>query len=287
MQQIKSYTNYQKFWYFAKPILLQHEAQNNLALGITLRAEHKPEQLKLGLVLFINGQASKVAIISAFHGGTLILSHTWELADLCILQDFLISNEVVLHGVVAKVGLSEEFAQSWIQYNSVSYELLHHTEMLVMEQLQSNTVTQYVLRQALDFNLKVVTEHCQQFLLDIYPQAPQDEIIASIDTVAQEFIAGRFGFILEDNSKNALGIIEIIRQTPNYQAISTVAVLPINRGKGYGRALITMICAQIFKSGKIPLLFVDKNNPLTMHLYYSLGFAAISETKHYIFKTAC
>lgn len=239
------------------------------------------------MILFIDERASKVAIIGAFHGGTLILSHGWELADLCILREFLIGNEIVLHGVVAEVGLSEKFAQSWSQYNSVSYELLHHTEMLVMEQLQSSTITQYVLRQALDFDLKVVTEHCQQFLLDIYPQVPQDKIIASADNVAQEFIAGRFGFILEDNSKNALGIVEIIRQTPKYQAISTVAVLPINRGKGYGRVLVAMLCAQIFKSGKIPLLFVDRNNPLTMYLYYSLGFAAISETKHYIFKTAC
>lgn len=287
MQQIKSYTNYREFWHFAKPILFQHEAQNNLILGITLRAEHKPEQLKLGLILFIDERASKVAIISAFHGGTLILSHGWELADLCILREFLIGNEIVLHGVVAEVGLSKKFAQSWSQHNSVSYELLHHTEMLIMEQLQLNATNQYLLRQALDSDLMVVTEYCQRFLLDIYPQVPQDKIIASADNVAQEFIAGRFGFILEDNSKNALGIVEIIRQTPKYQAISTVAVLPINRGKGYGRALITMICAQIFKSGKIPLLFVDRNNPLTMHLYYSLGFAAISETKHYIFKTAC
>lgn len=46
MQQIKAYTNYQEFWNFAKSILLQHEAQNNLALGIALCARHKPEQLK-------------------------------------------------------------------------------------------------------------------------------------------------------------------------------------------------------------------------------------------------
>ncbi len=153
-----------------------------------------------------------------------------------------------------------------------------------MEKLQPCTMIQHSLRQVRNSNLAVVTEHCQQFLLDIYPQVLKDEIFASAETVAQQFIASEVGFILEDNSKNALGIVEIIRQTPKYQAISTVAVLPINRGKGYGRALITMICAQIFKSGKIPLLFVDKNNPLTMHLYYSLGFATISETKHYIFK---
>ncbi|HRG63732.1 MAG TPA: GNAT family N-acetyltransferase [Burkholderiales bacterium] len=284
MQQIKSYTNYQEFWHFAKPILLQHEAHNNLALGVALRAEHKPEQLKLGLVLFVDGQASKVAIISAFQGGTLILSHTWELADLSVLQAFLISNEVALYGVVAQVKLSEKFAESWCQRGSVSYELLHHTEMLIMEKLQPSAMIQYSLRQARNSDLAVITEPCQQFLLDIYPQVPKDEIIVSADTVAQQFIADGFGFILENNSRNALGIVEIIRQTPKYQAISTVAVLPINRGKGYGRALITMICAQIFKSGKIPLLFVDKNNPLTLHLYYSLGFAAISETKHYIFK---
>ena len=180
--------------------------------------------------------------------------------------------------------MSEEFAESWCQRGSVSYELLHHTEMLIMEKLQPSAMIQYSLRQARNSDLAVITEPCQQFLLDIYPQVPKDEIIVSADTVAQQFIADGFGFILENNSRNALGIVEIIRQTPKYQAISTVAVLPINRGKGYGRALITMICAQIFKSGKIPLLFVDKNNPLTLHLYYSLGFAAISETKHYIFK---
>ncbi len=283
MQQIKAYTNYQEFWNFAKPILLQHEAHNNLALGIALRTEHKPEQLKLGLVLFVSGQASKVAIISAFQSGTLILSHTWELTDLSVLYAFLISNEVTLHGVVAQAELSEKFAESWRSRSFVSYELLHHTEILVMEKLQFTTA-QYSLRQARNSDLAVVTKHCQQFLLDIYPQVPKDEIIVSADTVAQQFIASEVGFILEDSSRSAMGIVEIIRQTPKYQAISTVAVLPINRGKGYGRALITMICAQIFKSGKIPLLFVDKNNPQTMHLYYSLGFAAISETKHYIFK---
>ena len=138
MLQIRSYTNYREFWHFAEPILFQYEAQNNLALGITLRAEHKPEQLKLDLVLFVDGQASKVAIISAFHGGTLILSHTWVLADLCILQDFLISNEVTLHGIVAPVKLSEEFVQSWGMLSSVSYELLHHTEMLVMVKGMTN-----------------------------------------------------------------------------------------------------------------------------------------------------
>ncbi len=34
----------------------------------------------------------------------------------------------------------------------------------------------------------------------------------------------------------------------------------------------------------MPLLSVDKNNPLTMHLYYLLGFAAVSEIKNHIFK---
>lgn len=284
MQQIKAYTNYQEFWNFAKSILLQHEAQNNLALGIALCARHKPEQLKLGLVLFADGRAAKVAIISAFQGGTLILSHAWELDDLCILQDFLISNEIKLHGIVAQVELSKKFAESWRLRSSISYELLHHTEILVMEKLQSNTISQYSLRQARNSDLATVTEHCQQFLRDIYPKVPTDKIIASVDAVVQQFITGELGFILEFNDGEALGIVEIIRQTPKYQAISTVTVLPVNRGKGYGRTLVMMICAQIFKSAKIPLLFVDKNNPLTMHLYYSLGFVAISETKHYIFK---
>jgi hypothetical protein len=164
MQQIKAYTNYQEFWNFAKPILLQHEAHNNLALGIALRTEHKPEQLKLGLVLFVSGQASKVAIISAFQSGTLILSHTWELTDLSVLYAFLISNEVTLHGVVAQAELSEKFAESWRSRSFVSYELLHHTEILVMEKLQF-TRAQYSLRQARNSDLAVVTEHCQQFLI--------------------------------------------------------------------------------------------------------------------------
>ena len=102
---------------------------------------------------------------------------------------FLISNEVALYGVVAQVKLSEKFAESWCQRGSVSYGLLHHAEMLIMEKLQPSTMIQHSLRQARNSDLAVVTEHCQQFLLDIYPQVPKDEIIVSADTVAQQFIA--------------------------------------------------------------------------------------------------
>lgn len=83
-----------------------------------------------------------------------------------------------------------------------------------------------------------------------------------------------------------VGYAEIARKTPNFLVISSVEVLPFLRGKGYGKLLINKMCQSILAATKTPALFVDKNNPLTMNLYYGLGFELIDENEHLTFKIA-
>ena len=54
--------------------------------------------------------------------------------------------------------------------------------------------------------------------------------------------------------------------------ISNVYTKPEYRNNGYSRKVVTFLTEQILQSGKLACLFVDQNNPVSNHLYQSIGY---------------
>ena len=54
--------------------------------------------------------------------------------------------------------------------------------------------------------------------------------------------------------------------------ISNVYTKPQHRNKGYSRKVVTYLTEQILKLGKTPCLHVDKTNPVSNHLYQTIGY---------------
>lgn len=53
------------------------------------------------------------------------------------------------------------------------------------------------------------------------------------------------------------------------------------RGKGYARKVVNTLKNEILSSGKIASLNVDRNNPVTNHLYRALGFQGVFTQSEY------
>lgn len=54
--------------------------------------------------------------------------------------------------------------------------------------------------------------------------------------------------------------------------ISNVFTKPQHRNKGYSRKIVTYLTNRILTSGNLPCLFVDKHNPVSNHLYQTIGY---------------
>lgn len=54
--------------------------------------------------------------------------------------------------------------------------------------------------------------------------------------------------------------------------IANVYTLPKYRNKGYSRKVVTHVTEQAIRRGKLPFLHVDQHNPVSNHLYLSIGY---------------
>lgn len=54
--------------------------------------------------------------------------------------------------------------------------------------------------------------------------------------------------------------------------ISNVYTKPERRNRGYSRKVVTYLTEQALKAGNLPFLHVDQNNPVSNHLYQTIGY---------------
>lgn len=69
--------------------------------------------------------------------------------------------------------------------------------------------------------------------------------------------------------------------TPNAMKIAAVYTRPEYRGKGMARLVVNTAKNEILGQGKLATLNVDKKNPITNHLYRSLGFEPVFSQGEY------
>lgn len=54
--------------------------------------------------------------------------------------------------------------------------------------------------------------------------------------------------------------------------LANVYTVPCHRNKGYSRKVVTYLTEQAINSGRLPYLHVDQHNPVSNHLYTSIGY---------------
>lgn len=79
-----------------------------------------------------------------------------------------------------------------------------------------------------------------------------------------------FIFLLKNGEIKAQANIQTYTDKTNQ--VGGVFTLSSERGKGYGKAVVSEICRRITKQGRIPTLMVRKNNTPALRAYKALGF---------------
>lgn len=84
------------------------------------------------------------------------------------------------------------------------------------------------------------------------------------------YIDKDFIFLLKNGEIKAQANIQTY--TDKINQVGGVFTLSSERGKGYGKAVVSEICRRIIKQGRIPTLMVRKNNTPAVRAYKALGF---------------
>ncbi|MBD5116295.1 MAG: GNAT family N-acetyltransferase [Ruminococcaceae bacterium] len=71
------------------------------------------------------------------------------------------------------------------------------------------------------------------------------------------------------------------RETDRLCGISFVYTRREYRGQGFARKVVAFITKSILDSGKLPYLYVNKSNPVSNHLYLSMGFEYVNPQTEY------
>lgn len=91
----------------------------------------------------------------------------------------------------------------------------------------------------------------------------------SIDKIKERMNSKLYGYFVDDQ---LVSIIGFSRETKNYITLNYAYTNPIYRNKGYIKKLILSCAKVIIDNNKKPILFVDKNNPISNKVYKQIGF---------------
>ena len=162
----------------------------------------------------------------------------------------------------------------------------------VVGMLQSRFGIRYQEALAMDFMeaREVTAPSCQE--VEIPTQADLEELVECKtcfvkdcglnDPVSPERTRQRLGEyrILRRDGK-IVSMAEISAATPDAMKIAAVYTRPAYRGKGLARLVVNTAKNEILAQGKIATLNVDKKNPISNHLYRSLGFEPVFSQGEY------
>jgi GNAT superfamily N-acetyltransferase len=128
-----------------------------------------------------------------------------------------------------------------------------------------------------EMDLPMVKKGVQNFHLEALKEKLSDE---DANAVANKLLHEP-GFYLIKEEDNIASFLKIVSRTKNTYCLSLVYTFPEYRGKGYAKSLVSQTVEKFSKDNKQIFLFVDQKNPISNHVYESVGFRKVSSWQEY------
>ena len=186
------------------------------------------------------------------------------------LFDYLISNEYEIGSLLGGEALCDEVIKMLQRRFGIRYQ-----EALAMDFMEAREVTEAFCADVeipTEADLQELVECKTCFVADCGLNAP-----VSMEQTRQRLKEYR---ILRRDGK-IVSMAAISAATENALKIAAVYTRPEYRGRGLARLVVNTAKNEILAQGKIATLNVDKKNPITNHLYRSLGFQPVFSQGEY------
>lgn len=260
----------------AEPFLLQHEAENNLLLGITGRMKKSREAANVLCIVEDRGEVV-VAAAQAKTWNMVISRGPVEAIDLMVSQLSAKPQAAGVPGVSGPSKASARFAEKWSELRRT--RATHHTWLRIYETRAVSPPRDVVgsMSQATRLDLGLVVEWMIEFskLIGDQNHTRREEVEERLD-------AGHF-FLWRDGGQ-VVSIAGWAGPTPNGVRLNSVYTPPEFRNRGYASANVAALTQHLLDGGrKFVFLFTDLKNATSNSIYQKIGYRAVCDFDDYRF----
>ncbi len=168
--------------------------------------------------------------------------------------------------ILASSDLSSVFYDSLIEKIGGSYKV--HHKMDIMFATHFHPVDTSMVKRATKIDVDRIFALSESFSSEISvdDELAKEERLNRVKNTIQDY------YYIEENQQ----IVSMAKKTRNEEkmcAITSVYTKTECRCKGYARKVVTKVTKDIIDEHKIAYLYVDKSNPISNHLYVSIGYA--------------
>lgn len=173
---------------------------------------------------------------------------------------FLLDNGYEIKNILAEEKVGKEVINSF-HNRGISYDISLTMDFMLCDKITSTTDKDVLHATAGDID--ELFEYTKNFMKDcgLFDEVRRENIANTIDQYR----------IIKVDGKIA-SIAKFASSLEGFGRISEVYTLDSFRGKGYARKVVNAVKNEMIESGLIATLNVDRINPISNHLYSSLGF---------------
>jgi predicted GNAT family acetyltransferase len=263
------------------PFLLQHEAENNLMIGLV-------GQLAAGKDLFTAaGERPLLALVD--DGGTVaaaLMTPPYRMnlsrapdAALDLLARSLHARNVTLPGVIGPRSSAEAFSTNWARLTGRSARRGKALRIYQLDSAKPVSRAGGELCQACSTDVDLALKWMRAFAAEVNESHPP-----TLERVAQR-IADRDVFFWK--APDPVSMACATGPTPNGIRIGAVYTPPGRRNRGYASALVAALSQYQLGTGRrFCFLFTDAANPTSNNIYQKIGYQPVCDFATYDFAPA-
>jgi hypothetical protein len=264
------------------PWLMQHEAQNNLVLGLAASiASGAYETLPYLACVVRDGSVVMAALCTPPH--SLVLALTTDPAALPLLLEDVSTECPGLPGVQGAPAEAEPFARLWSQKHGLGFTLKTAMHTYELRQVVPPPPIAGDYRAAAPDDLELLTD----WLMAFNQEAMQ--IQRTYDETARQArwrvpAQADRGFRLWCVAGRPVSMAGYTGPTPNGIRVNAVYTPPEYRGHGYASACVATLSQEMLDHGrKQCFLYTDAANPTSNHIYQQIGYRHVGDACDYTF----
>ena len=263
----------------AWPLLLEHEAENNLMLGVVgALARQKPGTASAYSAPPLLGTVEQgdrvVAAVMMTPPHKLVLTRSPLVVE-CVVGR-LRELGVDLPGVLGPKETADLFAVTWARASGLRAVSAKSMRIYQLDRVTPAPAVPGRMEEATPADLSLVVAWVEQFNAAVHEQA------RNVEGVMRNRIAQREIFLWK--APPPVAMAGFAGPTPNGIRVSHVYTPPEHRRKGYATALVAALSQRLLDSGrKFCFLFTDLANPTSNSIYQKIGYRPVRDFQAYDF----
>ncbi|PKO17772.1 MAG: hypothetical protein CVU39_04635 [Chloroflexi bacterium HGW-Chloroflexi-10] len=263
-------------------LLLEHEAENNLILGLAMQIYKNPGKWEIPPFFAVVKEDQKciLAALMTPPRSMILTAFIQESAPaLSFLTDTLWQMGVSVSGVNAEKRLANQFAHLWSHRASFLPKLQMNERVYRLDKVLPLPGVQGTMRLAGVEESELLIQWGCAFHREGLGKADDE----GMRKIIQKKIGDGELFLWCVDGK-AFAMAAKTRETVHGVVVSLVYTPPENRGKGYATQLVGELSQLMLASGhSFCALFTDLANPTSNSIYQKIGYYPVGDMDEYVF----